>query len=99
MVLRRCSKQSYPLGGIIFLSQGVDNEIINLSEEQKLLRLLHRCISPGWSEEMQERNCQVVENLSDNILICHLTCTQEKEAAACSKMEIDAYLDKNLQFC
>lgn len=93
------SKQSYPLGGIIFLTQGADNKVSSLSGDRKQLRLLHRSISPGWTEEMQERNCQVVENLSDNILISHLTCTQEKEAAACSKMEIDAHLDKNLQFC
>ena len=93
------SKQSYPLGGIIFLTQGADNKISSLSGDRKQLRLLHRSISPGWTEEMQERNCQVVENLSDNMLISHLTCTREKEAAACSKMEIDTYLDKYLQFC
>ena len=93
------SKQSYPLGGIIFLTQGADNKISSLSGDRKQLRLLHRSISPGWTEEMQERNCQVVENLSDNILISHLTCTREKEAVACSKKEIDAYLDKYLQFC
>lgn len=88
------SKQSYPLGGIVFLSQGVDNEIIELSEEQKLLRLLHRCISPGWKEEMQERNYSIVEELSDKILFCQLTCNREKEAADCSKREIDTYFDK-----
>jgi len=93
------SKQSYPLGGIIFLTQGADNKMISLSKDQKLLRLLHRSISPGWKEEMQERNYSVVEELIDKILICHLSCNQEKEAAACSKGAIDAYLENNFQFC
>ena len=87
------SKQSYPLGGIILLAQSADNKIVNLSEEQKQLRLLHRSISPRWKEEMQERNCNMVEMLSDKILICHLACNREKEAAAYSKQAIDAYLD------
>ncbi len=93
------SKQSYPLGGIIFLTQDADNKIISLSEEQKQLRLLHRSISPGWKEEMQESNYSVVEELSDKILICHLTCNQEKEAAVCCKRAIDTFFDNNLQFC
>jgi len=93
------SRQSYPLGGVIFLTQSADNRLISLSEDQKKLRLLHRSISPGWKVEMQERNYRVVEALSDKILICHLTCNPEKEAAVYSKKAIDAYLDNDLQFC
>jgi len=87
------SKQSYPLGGVIFLEQGIGSEITNLSEEQKQLRLLHRCISPGWKAEMQERSCRMVEDISGKILLCQLTCNQEKEAVECSKKAIDTYFD------
>lgn len=93
------SKESYPLGGIVLLSQGTENEIVTLSEEQKLLQVLHRSISPGWKEELQEKNYRVVEALSEKIMICHLSCTRDKEAAAYSKTAIDAFLENNLQFC
>ncbi len=83
---------THPLGGVIFLKQGLENQVSSLSEDQKQLYLLHRSISPAWIEVMQERNISMIESLYDKILICRLTCNKEEEAVHCIKKAIDAYL-------
>ena len=43
---------------------------------------------------MQQRNLNVVRNISPDIFLCHYFCTKEKDAAECLKEAIDKYLDK-----
>ncbi len=91
--------QSYPLGGVIFLKQGPENHVSDLSDDLKQLYLLHRCISPTWTEAMQERTMNMIESFYDKILTCHFTCNTNQDAVFCIKQTIDTYLDNNLQSC
>ena len=85
--------QSYPLGGIIFLEQGNTNMVSEYTADRKQLALLHRCVSPSWTATLQEFNCNILQEISDNIYICKLSCTADNTAVACIKNAIDKYLD------
>lgn len=85
---------TYPLGGVIFLNQGSKNRIGFPSPQRKQLLLLHRSISPSWSGVMQQRNLDVIKNITTETFICHYFCTKEENAVDCLKSAIDEYLDK-----
>ncbi len=85
---------SYPLGGIILLKQAPENRITYISEDLKQLMVLHRCISPSWTDALLEQNLEIIQKLYSKIFICRLSCTKTDEAVNCLKQAIDAYLRK-----
>lgn len=83
---------SYPLGGIILLKQGPENQVTVLSEDLKQLMVLHRCISPSWTATLLEQNIDIIQNIYDKVLVCQFTCTKTANAVTCIQETIDAYL-------
>ena len=83
------SSRSYPLGGITLLKQHITNTIQDLNEPQKQLMLLHRLISPTWTEEMLDFNIHFTNELSTLVPIFHLLCTKDPSAAVVMKQHID----------
>uniref|UniRef100_UPI0040573822 PqqD family peptide modification chaperone n=1 Tax=Acetatifactor sp. TaxID=1872090 RepID=UPI0040573822 len=84
--------KSYPLGGIIFLQQGSTDRVVPLTEDQKQLYLLHRCVSSGWKESLFLHNLSIIHEIYPRILVCRLICTPTEDAVICIRNYIDHYL-------
>jgi len=84
-----CTERSYPLGGIIFLRQALENRCIALHSPENILAVLQRMISPAWEEYLLQRNLDFAERVGQECSVWRLYCTPEKEAAEVMKKEID----------
>ena len=83
------STKSYPLGGIVLLGRADANRFESLSQDQKIVRVMQRMISPVWTEDMLEANLKCAAQLSKQIPIYYLLCTKEPSAAQVMKTRID----------
>lgn len=83
---------AYPLGGILLLKQGNEDNIRELSKDQQELYTLHRCISPTWSNALHSKNHELIKRIVPNIFIAELHCTPGPTAVHCSKGAIDSHL-------
>lgn len=84
-----CDTKSYPLGGIILLKQAPQNRIEALSEDQKLLLVSQRLISPIWTAALFDTNLSAIRTITKKCMVCRLFCTKEPSAASLIKSEID----------
>lgn len=84
---------SYPLGGISLLKQAPTDHIRELSEDEKILLVSQRFISPSWDVDMFEKNMRLAEQIISRILVCRLYCTKETSAMETMKQRIDKYLE------
>lgn len=85
--------ERYPVGGVIFLRQGYDNHVDDMSTEQGILSLVSRDISPMWDNELVARNVAIAKDIASHIMMCKLYCTKDKSAFDTLKEYIDGYLD------
>lgn len=85
--------KTYPLGGITFLKQAPADALVPLSEQDAVLRLMQRLISPSWTAELLAQNISFAEKLSDKTNLFYLQCTKEDSAAEVMKAAIDAALE------
>ncbi|MBP3594068.1 MAG: PqqD family protein [Lachnospiraceae bacterium] len=79
---------TYPLGGIILVNRGTTDYTEEITADQKQLLVSQRLISPSWTKEQWEKNLEVVENITEDILVCKLFCTKEKSAAVVMRERI-----------
>lgn len=84
--------KTYPLGGIILVNRGTTDYTEEISADQKQLLVCQRLISPSWTKELWEKNLEVVEQATEDILVCKLFCTKEKSAAEAMKKRVDERL-------
>ena len=83
--------KTYPLGGIILLSQAEQDECVELSANQQTLLIMQRLISPAWTASMLEENLAFTNKLSKQIHVCRLKCTKNPSAAHTMKQWIDEH--------
>lgn len=83
---------TYPLGGIILLSQGETNSCHTLSEDEKALLIRQRFISPCWNERQLQKQLSFAEKISSTIPVLRYQCTKEDSAAIYMKQTIDRML-------
>lgn len=88
--------KTYPLGGIILVNRGTTDYTEDISVDEKLLLVSQRLISPSWTKEQWEKNMEIVEQITRDILVCKLYCTKEKSAAEVMKKRIDAFLNPSM---
>ncbi len=86
--------RTYPLGGIILINRAETNYTEELTEDEKQLLVSQRLISPSWTKELWEKNMEIVEQVTRDILVCRLYCTKERDAAEVMKEYIDKHLSK-----
>lgn len=86
--------KNYELGGIIFLKQAEADSVEYLDDNQKLLALSNRIISPVWDPTMLEIQLQIASKIVDAAFLCRLQCTPTKEALAALLPAIDEYLSE-----
>lgn len=84
--------KTYDLGGIVLLKQAPSDYIKELTEDEKILLVSQRLISPNWTAELFESNMSFVEQLVGHILCCRLYCTKEQSAMETMQKYIDTYL-------
>ncbi len=89
-----CQSGALPLGGVIHLKQDASNYCRALTEEQQILFLMHRIISPAWTPEQLEENLEISEQISRHIFSARLHCTPDAGAAIYMKERIDDFLGK-----
>ena len=83
------STKSYPLGGIVLLGRSNNDHFESLSQDQKIVRVMQRMISPVWTENMLEANLKCAAQLVQQVPIYYLLCTKEPSAAQVMKAQID----------
>ena len=83
------STKSYPLGGIVLLGRSDNDHFESLQNDQKIVRVMQRMISPVWTEDMLEANLKCAAKLAKEVPIYHLLCTKEPSAAYVMKARID----------
>lgn len=83
------STKVYPLGGIVLLGRSDRDHFESLAQDQKIVRVMQRMISPVWKQEMLEQNLKCAEQLAGQIPIYYLLCTKNPSAAQVMKARID----------
>lgn len=83
------SIKSYPLGGIVLLGRSDNDHFESLTNDQKIVRVMQRMISPVWTEDMLEANLECAAKLAKEVPIYYLLCTKEPSAAYVMKARID----------
>ena len=83
------STKSYPLGGIVLLGRSDNDHFESLMNDQKIVRVMQRMISPVWTEDMLEANLKCAAKLAKEVPIYYLLCTKEPSAAYVMKARID----------
>lgn len=81
---------TYPVGGIVLLKQAGENSVAQLSDDQTILQVCNRLISPVWTTEQLDTNLTFVGEFTRNILVRKLFCTRDKDAVSVIKAEIDS---------
>ena len=81
--------QTHPVGGIILLKQDTENAVVELPQDQKLLQVCNRLISPVWTANQLDRNLTFVELFTRKVLVRRLLCTKDISAVHTIKSEID----------
>lgn len=79
----------YPLGGIILLKQAPEDYVEQMTREDKIASILHRLISPLWTETMLDMCLDFTEKLPESTFIARLYCTPNPSAMTVMKAEID----------
>lgn len=82
-----------PLGGVVHLAQSSSNVCQELSEEERIRRLLYRVISPSWTRRQMEENLEIVRTIAGHIMNARLLCTKMPDAAQYMKQHIDRFID------
>jgi len=83
------SPHNYPVGGIVFLSQGPKEQVSPLSHSQKVLMLNNRLISPAWTKEQAKSNLTFAEKVAKKVPILYYSCTMEPSAVTYLQTIID----------
>lgn len=83
------STKSYPLGGIVLLGRSDNDHFESLTNDQKIVRMMQRMISPVWTEDMLETNLKCAAKLAKEVPIYYLLCTKEPSSAYVMKARID----------
>ncbi len=83
------STKLYPLGGIVLLGRSDNDHFESLQNDQKIVRVMQRMISPVWTEDMLEANLECAAKLAKEVPIYYLLCTKEPSAAYVMKARID----------
>lgn len=83
------STKSYPLGGIVLLGRSDNDHFESLTNDQKIVRVMQRMISPVWTEDMLETNLKCAAKLAKEAPIYYLLCTKEPSSAYVMKARID----------
>lgn len=88
-----CTPEQVPLGGIVFLKQAGENDVSALPEDEKILNLLNRTISPGWKRQQMERNIALASAIAGNARMFRFQCTAEPGSADVLKRAVDRAYD------
>lgn len=75
-----CSGEVHPLGAVVLLSQGQENQIRCLGPAQAVAKLMPQLVMDTWSEEARETAVQQLLELAAQTPIYHLSCTPEPSA-------------------
>jgi len=83
------SASKYPLGGIIFIKQNLNNSVIEPREDEKKIMFLQRIISPLWTDAMLESAIEFTDNLVMSTNVFRLYCTKDEDSVKIMENTID----------
>lgn len=85
--------ETHVLGGIVLLGRDNHDHFVPFTQEEKVVRVLQRLISPAWTAEQLLQNLNFSNEVSSRIPILQLLCTKQPSAAQSAKAEIDRLED------
>lgn len=83
------SANTYDLKGIVLLKRGKEDAIEKLSEDQKIIAVQQRMISPFWTDEEFIQSTEFTKELIQKIKVCQAHVTMKDTAAVSVKKYID----------
>lgn len=81
--------EEYPLGAVVFLKQAPRNKVTIPSPDQKVIFLMQRLITPGWTKKQVASNLSLSESITNTAAIFRLECTKDPDAAILMRDTID----------
>ena len=90
------TNKNYILGGLIFLKQAKKDTVKLLEDDEKVLRIVKRIVSPIYTKEQLEENIFFAVNISKRIPAWRLYCTKNDSAAELMKDTIDGFLNRSI---
>ncbi len=86
--------RTVPVGGIVLLTRGADNQLEPLTADRRQLLLANRLVSPFWTRELLEKNLAFAWQVTEKLPVWRYRCTKAPEAAHVLKAAIDQWLEK-----
>lgn len=81
--------ETFPLLGIVFLSQAETNTCFEKTLDQKILSLSRRLISPSWNKNLFLKNLEFSKKLIPKTIALHYSCNMDEDAVFILKNIID----------
>ena len=83
------STETYPLKAIVLLRRGQEDRIQELNDDQKVILVQQRMISPFWTDEEFMSSLDFTQRLIQMIKVCRAYVTMNDSAAVVVKEYLD----------
>ena len=82
----------YQVGGIAFLKQEPYNRVKEITDNERVLKILRRLFSPSWDKDLLGNYVFLAQNIAETVSLCELECTADKAAFESMKEFIDEHV-------
>ena len=83
------TRDTLPLGGIVFLKQAHINKVTAVSGGERFTKLVSRLITPAWNHDLCGKICSASASLAASVPMWTLECDVSDGAVEAIKAEID----------
>ncbi len=83
-----CSEEEHPLGAVVLLRQGEQNQVVRLNGRHAIAALMPQMVIDGWSAEAKVREMELLAGLLEEIPVYQLTCTPDETAVRCLEQRL-----------
>lgn len=86
-----CRREDDPIGALVMLSQGRENQVERLSPAKAFARLYSQITVNSWDAPSCKRAMDLIEMLTGSVPVFHLRCTIAEEAVQCLENAISDF--------
>lgn len=81
--------KSVPLGAVIFLEKGMENEIVKCSSLEAIMKLCARSFAPNYNKELTARTLATAKRIGGETTCINYRCLPDETAVICAKEYVD----------